>query len=129
MAFDSFAQNAPKAMLLAAAQPIMLEKVVEYFAAKDPAFVIYMPLPSPSILVGTPLKVKGLPVKLFFGGASWMSGRLLGLGMIKNQGYQNPNLQFFRMDYHPFHTNPSGSNDLVQPWSDGVFHFHVPRPN
>jgi hypothetical protein len=126
MVFESLAQNGSKALLLAAAQPIMLEKVFEYFSAKDPAFILYMPLPSPKLLIGTPLKIKGIPVKLFFGGANWMAGRLFGIGMLKNQNYRDPNLQIFRMDYHNYH-GPS-SNDLVPSWTDGPFHFHIPRP-
>ena len=122
-ALSSLAQNGARALGLAALQPIMLEKVVEYFNAKDPAFILYMPLPSPSILIGTPLKVKGIPVKLFFGGGANQGGRLLGIGMLKNQSFRDPNLQIFRMDYHEFHFPPGslgGPNDLVpQKVTDG----------
>ena len=131
-ALSSLAQNGARALGLAALQPIMLEKVVEYFNAKDPAFTVYMPLPSPSILIGTPLKVKGIPVKLFFGGGANQGGRLLGIGMLKNQSFRDPNLQIFRMDYHEFHFPPGslgGPNDLVPPWTDGPFHYHIPVPN
>ena len=127
MMLASLEQNGPKALLLAAEQPVMLQKVIEYFGAQNPAFAIFMPLPSPSILVSTHLKVKRLPVKLFFGGAGAFSGRLLGLGMIKNQSSQNPYLQFFRMDWHKYHG--PGSDDLVPSWQDGIFHYHIPRPN
>jgi len=132
-ALSSLAQNSAKALSLAALQPIMLEKVLEYFNAKNPAFIIYMPLPTPSLPpIATPLKVKGIPVKLFFGGASGQSGRVLGLGMLKNQNARDPNLQIFRMDYHEFHFGPGSnqtSSDLVQPWTDGPFHYHIPTPN
>ena len=131
-ALASLAQNGAKALLLAAEQPIMLEKVIEYFSAKNPAFILYMPLPSPRFLLGTPLKVKGIPVKLFFGGGKRHFGRLLGIGMLKNANSQDPNLQIFRMDYHTFHFTEDtiqDSDDLVQPWQDGPFHFHIPRPD
>lgn len=85
-----------------------------------------MPLPSPNLLIGTPLKIKGIPLKLYFGGAGAFAGRLLGLGMIKNQNAQHPYLQFFRMDYHSFHGG--GPGDLVPPWTDGPFHYHIPVP-
>jgi len=130
-ALASLAQNSAKALGLAALQPLMIEKVVEYFNAKDPAFILYMPLPSPSILIGTPLKIKGIPLKLFFGGGRGQGGRLLGIGMLKNQSYRDPNLQIFRMDYHEFHFAPGSnqtSDDLVPPWQDGLFHYHVPNP-
>jgi RHS repeat-associated protein len=131
-ALSSLAANGAKALGLAALQPSILEKVVEYFNAKDPAFILYMPLPSPSILIGTPLKVKGIPVKLFFGGGANQGGRLLGIGMLKNQSFRDPNLQIFRMDYHEFPFppgSPGGPKDLVPPWTDGPFHYHIPVPN
>lgn len=132
-ALASFAQNSGKALALAALQPIMVEKIVEYFTARNPAFIVYMPLPSPSIpLVPTPLKIKGIPVKLYFGGGRGQGGRLIGIGMVKNQDSRDPNLQIFRMHYHEFHFGAGSgrtSGDLVPPWQDGLFHYHIPTPS
>lgn len=76
--------------------------------------------PNPSIMVSTGIKIRGKPLKLYFG-TERNRGRLLGFGMIPHENKQKNALQFFRMDWHSDH----GQVPSVKFWKDGSFHYHV----
>ena len=80
------------------------------------------------------LKVGGYPVTLAFGGK--FTGRLAGLGIQTERGGKKINHLFYRMDIHKpelGHGNPGGvgtqmkakDSELMDPWIEYPFHFHV----
>ena len=60
---------------------------------------------------------------LLFGRSGYV-GRLIGTGLVRNKTNWDTSYQFFRMDYHDYHSG-FHRGDFAH-WDDQPFHYHIP---
>jgi RHS repeat-associated protein len=130
----SFSENWPR--ILATGLPQWSQGLFRSMVQKGirvSNFLIYMPtpLPTPMVEIKTGLNIRGIGVKLIFGGPGT---QVMGGGVETSNGQ---NHQLFRMDIGSLdlgHGNPGGLGSIAKKkaseidiWEDPPFHYHVLR--